>query len=93
MTFHVMSRITEEAMYYECNHYWRAKVKSIAHSGCVSVASIIQNETRMRPIILPSVAFRAVQYVSTLSYKRHDFVKTLLNTECVFQFSLQFLKL
>jgi len=39
--------------------------------------------------ILSSVACLALQYFSTLSDKRHDFRKTLLNMECVFCFSLQ----
>jgi len=33
----------------------------------------------------------AIKYFSTLSYKRHDFRKTLLNTKCLFRFSLQLL--
>jgi hypothetical protein len=39
--------------------------------------------------ILSSVACPALQYFSTLSDKRHDFRKTLLNMECVFCFSVQ----
>jgi hypothetical protein len=40
---------------------------------------------------LPSVACPAVKYFSTLSHKRHNFRKTLLNIISVFLFSLQLL--
>ena len=41
---------------------------------------------------LSSVACLALQYVSTLSHKRHDFrEKKLLNIKCVFSFYLQLL--
>jgi hypothetical protein len=42
-------------------------------------------------VILTSVVCPAVQYFSTLSHKRHDFRKFLLNKKCVFWFSLQLL--
>ena len=35
------------------------------------------------------VACQAVQYFSTLSHKRHDFRKKLLNIKCVFSCALQ----
>jgi len=43
--------------------------------------------------ILSSVPCPALQYFPTLSHKRHDFrgEKKLLNTKCVFLFSLQLL--
>jgi len=44
--------------------------------------------------ILSSVACMVLQYLSTLSHKRHHFrkkEKKLLNTKCVFRFSLQLL--
>ena len=54
------------------------------------IALDIQHVMRMRHIILPSVACPAVLYFSTLSHKRHDFGgKKLLNTKCVFWFSVQ----
>jgi hypothetical protein len=40
---------------------------------------------------LSSVSCSTLQYFSTLSHKRHGFRKKLLNTKCVFWFSLQLL--
>jgi hypothetical protein len=57
----------------------------------VSVASVIQYAKRMRRIILSSVACSTLPYFSTLSHKRHDLKKKLLNLKCVFLFSLQLL--
>jgi hypothetical protein len=39
--------------------------------------------------VLSTVTCRALQYFSTLCYKRHDFRKALLNVKCVFWLSLQ----
>jgi hypothetical protein len=58
---------------------------------CVSVTLVIQHAKCMHRIILSSVACLALPYFSTLSHKRHDFRKNLLNIECVFRFSLQLL--
>jgi hypothetical protein len=57
---------------------------SITYSQCVYVALDIQHAKRMRRVILSSVACLAVPYFSTLSHKRHDFRKNLLNVECLF---------
>ena len=45
----------------------------------------------MRHIILSSVAWTYLQYLSTLSHKRYDFREKLLNITCKFWFSLQLL--
>jgi hypothetical protein len=58
---------------------------------CVTVALVIQHAKRMRRIILSSVACLAVLYFSTLSHKRNDIRKKLLNIKCVFWLSLQIL--
>jgi len=42
---------------------------------CVFVALGMQHATRMRRIILPSVACPAVQYFSTFLHKQQDFEK------------------
>jgi hypothetical protein len=60
----------------------------------MSVALIIQHATRMRHILLSSVACPAVPYFSTLSHKRHDFregKKKLSNIKLCFDFSRQLL--
>jgi hypothetical protein len=64
---------------------------TITYSECVSVAVFIQHVKRMRRIILSSVACLALQYFSTLSHKRHDFRKRLLNIKCFFWLCLQLL--
>ena len=56
----------------------------------MSAAVDIQHAKRMRRIILPSVACLTVPYFSTLSHKRHDFRKNLLNTKYVFDFLYEF---
>jgi hypothetical protein len=45
--------------------------QQLLHIQSVSVALIIQHETRMRHIAIR--ALPALKYFSTLSHKRHDF--------------------
>jgi len=54
----------------------------------VSTASVTQHAKRMCRIILSSVACLAVTRFSTLSHKRYDFRKNIIEyTMCVFIFS------
>jgi hypothetical protein len=71
------------------NHCCRRKALSITYFHCVSAASVIQHVLRMRHIVLSPVACLPLPYFATLSHKRHDFRKKLLNIKCVFWFSIQ----
>ena len=59
-----------------CRNKWcNGKATNITDSECVSVALGIQQTNRMQRIILPSIAYPALQYFSTLAHKGHDFRK------------------
>jgi predicted nucleic acid-binding Zn ribbon protein len=58
-----------------CNHFWHVKAINITYSEFVYLALFIQHATRMRPLLLSSVACPAVPYFFTSSHKRNDFRK------------------
>ena len=49
------------------------KAITVTYSECVSVTLVVHHAMRMRRTILSSVTCLALQYLSTLSHKRHDF--------------------
>ena len=56
------------------DHSCRGKaINTVTYSECVSVALVVQQEKRMRRIILSSEACPPVPCFYALSYKRHDF--------------------
>ena len=60
------------------NKRFGGKAVSITYSGCVSAALVMYHAKRMRCVILPSVVCLAVLYFSTLSHKRTDFRKQVI---------------
>jgi len=55
------------------NHCCCGKSLSITYSKCVSAALVIRDAKRMPRIILSSVTYPAIPYISTLFHKQHIF--------------------
>jgi len=73
------------------NHCCSATAIRITYSECVPVALVMQYAMRMRHNVLPSLACLAVQCVSTVSHKWHDFRKKITEHKmCVLIFSRTF---
>jgi len=74
------------------NHCCRGKTVTTTCTEGVSIALVIQNAMRMRCIILSSVSYLAVPYLSTLSHIRHGFRGKNFgdNKMCVLIFSTNF---
>ena len=79
---------TEERL---CNHFWRENSINITYSKCVSVAIGIQHAMRLRHnVIWPvSLWYILLRFLINGTF----FLKTLLNIEFVFWFSLQLMSL
>ena len=73
------------------NHCCRAKTRSVTNSEQAFVNYDIQHEKLMRLIILPSVACPAAPCFAHYLTRDTIFGRKLLNTKCVFRFSVQIL--
>jgi len=72
------------------NDCFRGKAISVTHSECVSVALFIQHAKRMRHVILSSVAFLTVPYLTTLSHKGTTFGEKVTEHKMCFDFLFNF---
>jgi hypothetical protein len=74
-----------------CNHCCCGKAISITYSECVFVALVIQHAIHKHCITMSFVSCQALQYFSTLSHKRHDFRKKVIEHKiCVLIFFATF---
>jgi hypothetical protein len=70
----------------------KEQVLNTLRTVCI-LALLIRHATRMRRIMLPSVACLALPYIPTLSHKRQDFRKKVIGHKmCVSIFSTKFVR-
>jgi hypothetical protein len=81
-TGHVPINVTFEE--FSRNHYCRGKEMSLTYSERVTVALIIKHATRMRHIILFSVACPTLSNSCTSSHKWHDFRESFFKLQYLF---------
>jgi hypothetical protein len=62
---------------FEAVHVNIVGESSITYSECLPVALIFLHFMRVWRIVLPSVSCPDLRYSSTLSYKRHDFLRNV----------------
>jgi hypothetical protein len=85
-----LRRVRESLLLWESNKYYTCVCACVCQGAwtcacaCVHVALFIQHVTRMRHNVTSLVASMAPAYLSTLSHKRKDFRKILLNMKFVF---------
>ena len=72
-----------------CNHCCSGREISTTCSVCVSVVLTIQHAKRVHRVVLSSMACTALHNFTSLSYKRYDFRKHLLNRKCLFWLPVQ----
>jgi hypothetical protein len=94
----VPSSISRQAVYVSRNiearsrnHRCHGKAISITYYECVPVALVVQRAKRMLRITLSSEASLAPPYFSSLSHKRYDFLRNVIEFKmCVLIFSTTF---
>ena len=83
--------LVQPLLHWKSNKVHVFHVLSVCVCVCVCVCVFVVLNVPHAPYCLSSVVRPALQCFPTLSHKRHDLKKTLLNNKCVFWFSLHLL--